>query len=394
MRFWLGGYGADGGGDAAGIGTLMAGAADAPLAGGALAFAGTVATAPSPSWVAQHPSLDVVYATLEYDGTVAAFRRTGEASFAPLGAPVAVGAAVCHAVVAPDGGFLVASCWGDGRVVRVALDAAGAPTAAVLGAAAVDPHAGPVDPYAAVHAESGMDASTRAMEAELAAAARSLRAAVGDEFAHLVPGYDAPTEDAEPEESGEEASAARVSRTHAAVVLDDGRIWRPTPGGLRLDAEVVLPFGTGPRHLVRHPSGHLHVVTEYSCEVFTLGRDRDGRWRLLGGVPASALPTDGDSAAELAMSHDGEFLYAGLRGSNTIATLRVRGAGERLDRVALVDAGVDWPRHHLVVRDTLLVAGQRSDDVVSITLDTRTGVPGRVRSRAEAPAPTRILPAR
>lgn len=94
------------------------------------------------------------------------------------------------------------------------------------------------------------------------------------------------------------------------------------------------------------------------------------------------------------MSRDGQFLYAGLRGSNTIATLRVRGAGETVEPVALVESGVDWPRHHLVVRDTLLVAGQRSNDVVSLTLDERTGVPGRVRHRAEAPSPSCILPAR
>ena len=98
-----------------------------------------------------------------------------------------------------------------------------------------------------------------------------------------------------------------------------------------------------------------------------------------------------DTAAELAASHDGTFLYAGVRGSNTIATLRVTGAGEGLAPVALVDAGVDGPRHHLVVRDTLLVAGQRSDEVASLTLDVRTGVPGRVRHRVEAPTPTCLL---
>ena len=53
---------------------------------------------------------------------------------------------------------------------------------------------------------------------------------------------------------------------------------------------------------------------------------------------------------------------------------------------------MDWPRHHVVVRDTLLVAGQRSDEVVSLTLDLRTGVPGRVRHRADAPSPTCLLP--
>ncbi len=62
--------------------------------------------------------------------------------------------------------------------------------------------------------------------------------------------------------------------------------------------------------------------------------------------------------------------------------------------VALVDAGVDWPRHHLVARDTVLVAGQRSDEVVSLTLDLRTGVPGRVRHRVEVPSPTCLLVAK
>jgi 6-phosphogluconolactonase (cycloisomerase 2 family) len=47
-----------------------------------------------------------------------------------------------------------------------------------------------------------------------------------------------------------------------------------------------------------------------------------------------------------------------------------------------------------VVRDILLVAGQRSDEVASLTLDVRTGVPGRVRHRAATPSPTCLLPAR
>jgi 6-phosphogluconolactonase (cycloisomerase 2 family) len=411
MRLWLGGYTADTRGRATGIGSMLAGTADSASAGGPLAFTGTVVDADSPSWVAQHPTLDVVYAAQEAAQTVAAYVRTGESTFSAHGRPVEAGAAVCHVAVAPDGESLIATCWGDGRVVRIGLDAAGRPSSPALGAAAADPFAGPIDPFATM-----LDAAAardRAMETELADAARALRAAAGDEFAHLVPGYDEPAladatllsagpASAQP---GAAASAPdRVSRAHAAVFLSDGRIattdlgfdlvriWRPSTAGLRLDHEVVLPLGTGPRHMVLHPSGHLHVVTEFSCEVFTLAPGRDGRWSLLGGVSTGAL--DGDTGAELARSRDGEFLYAGLRGSNTIATLRVRGSGDRVEPVALADAGVDWPRHHLIVRDTLLVAGQRSDDVVSLTLDARTGVPGSVRHRTEAPSPTCLLPAR
>ena len=72
--------------------------------------------------------------------------------------------------------------------------------------------------------------------------------------------------------------------------------------------------------------------------------------------------------------------------------LRVRGDGSQVAPVALVEAGVDWPRHHAVVRDTLLVAGQLSDEVVAMPLDIRSGVPGRIRHRAETPSPTQLLP--
>ncbi|MDE0545051.1 beta-propeller fold lactonase family protein [Microbacterium sp. C7(2022)] len=339
MRFLLGGYTPDMDGRASGIGMLVAGEPDSSLAGGPLSFQGTVAEADSPSWVAAHPSLDVVYAAIEKTGAVQAYRRTGEASFTAFGDAVNAGEATCHVAVAPDGSSLIASCWGDGRVVHIDVDSAGTPRASALGAAAADPYAG---------------------------------------------------------------FEERVSRAHSARFLPDGRIatadlgfdlirfWRGSRDGLVLDHEVVLPRGSGPRHMVLHPSGHLHVVTEYSCEVFTLAEGRDGRWAVIGGTPLGGLP--GDAAAELARSRDGEYLYAGLRGSNTIAVLRVRDGGDRTEAVALVDSGVNWPRHHLVVRDTLLVGGQLSDEVVSLSLDIRTGVPGRPRHRVEAPSVTCLLP--
>lgn len=411
MRFWLGGYTADMDGSATGLGMLLAGAADDASAGGALAFAGDVATAESPSWLAPHPGSpslakgDVVYAALERRQQVQAFHRTGDATFVRFGAPVPAGEAVCHVAVAPDGRFLVASCWGDGRVVRIDLDAAGRPSSPVVAPPAVDPY-GPEAPTA-----------PRAGDIDLAAAARALREAAGSEYAHLVPEHDRDDDGAAPQPAGgtgsaEDAASARPSRAHEAVFLPDGliattdlgldlvRFWREGDGGLRQVQQVALPQGSGPRHMVWHPSGHLYVVTELSCELFVLAPAAPSTgsgpavWRLVGGTPLGAGTLPGDSAAELAASRDGEFLYAGVRGSNTIATLRVRGAGDLVTPVALVDAGVDWPRHHVVVRDILLVAGQLSDEVASLTLDVRTGVPGRVRHRTDAPSPTCLLPAR
>ncbi|REJ06410.1 3-carboxymuconate cyclase [Microbacterium bovistercoris] len=380
-RFWLGGYGPDMDGDAAGIG-LLAGDDARPQT--TLAYRGAVAPAADPSWLAQHPSLDVVYAALEGSGEVAAFVRSGESALRPLGAPVPAGEAVCHLAVAPDGRFLVASCYGDGRVVRIGLDAEGrlVPDAADKAAAL----------RAALFGDGWRD------EGRMQGDTPQDRPAAGEspDIRAASDPYPTPT-----------GTEPRVSHAHSAAFLRDGRIattdlgfdlvriWRPGTTGLQLDHEVVLPRGSGPRHMVAHPSGHLHVVTEYSCEVFTLAADREGRWGLVSGVVVSAIATPGhDFPAELARSRDGETLYTALRGSNTIAALRVRGAGEIVEPLALADSGVDWPRHHLVHEGALLVAGQRSDTVSVLDLDERTGAPRDVRHTAPAPAPTCFLPVR
>ncbi|MCM3695002.1 lactonase family protein [Microbacterium oleivorans] len=373
MRFLLGGYSADMGGSATGIGLLDAGTADSSLASGPLGFGGDVAAAESPSWIARHPSLDVVYATLEGRGAVRAYLRTGERTFVPLGHEVVVGDSPCHVLALEDA--LIVSCYGDGAVVRVGLAPDGRP--------------GTARAWTGV-AEGGPTS-------DVSAAARALRAAAGAEYAHLIPHADDET-DAAGRTSPAHQAAGRPSHAHQAASLPGGviattdlgldlvRFWR----GGREAQRLVLPTGTGPRHLRVHPSGHLYVVTEYSGEVFALAPDAQGEWRLVGGAQLGAFP--GDMGAELAMSSDGVHLYAGLRGSDTIATVKVRGGGETLQPVALAESGTSWPRHHVVARDTLLVAGQRADEVVSLAIDGRTGVPGRVRHRTIAPSPTALLP--
>jgi 6-phosphogluconolactonase len=397
VRFWVGGYGADGGGAAEGIGVLHAGEADSPWASGPLGMGPLAARVTgSPSWLAPHPTLDVVYAALEGTAEVQAFRRTGETTLEPLGGRVAVGQTVCHVGVSPDGGFLVASAWGDGQVFRVDLDAAGRPGRARAAAAATDPYGDGAEPGGAASAPAP----------DLAAAARALREAAGDEYAHLVPAYDDEASATSAAEGAVEAETPeRVSRAHQATFLPGGmlattdlgfdlvRFWRPSPDGLRPVQEVALPKGVGPRHAVWHPSGHLYVLTEYSVEVFVLAPDREGRWSVLSGAPLIG-GEPGDTGAELTTSRDAATLYAGVRGSDTLGVLRVQGAGESLGQLALVASGVRWPRHHVVVRDTVLVAGQLGDEIASLGLDDRTGVPGRVRSRTATPAPSHLLPFR
>ncbi|UWF77591.1 MULTISPECIES: lactonase family protein [Microbacterium] len=373
-RFWVGGYGSDMDGDAEGIGFLAVDEGRGPTT---LAYRGVAAPVASPSWLAPHPVLDIVYAALEGAGSVQAFARTDAATLRPLGDPVPAGEAVCHLSVSPDGRMLIASCYGDGRVVRYGLDRDGRIVPAQADAAAALRTA----LFGGDTGEDGDDGTDAAR-----------------------PGAGAAASDPYPVPAGEDP---RSSHAHAAVFLPDGRIattdlgfdlvriWRPSGAGLAIDHEVALPRGTGPRHMVLHPSGHLHVVTEYSCEVFTLASGPDGRWDLVGATTVTPIAQIGaDFPAELARSRDGATLYTALRGSNTLAALRVRGSGETLEPFAVTESGVDWPRHHLVYDGTLLVSGQRSNTVAVVDLDERTGAPRDVRHVATVPTPTQVLPVR
>lgn len=336
--FWTGSYTADGGGSGTGIGAVSA----AP--DGTLHWRGVAAEADSPSFLAVHPSLPVVYAVAEQAQTVRGYRRSGTFGLEPAGPAWRAGEAACHVAVDPSGRFLVVACWGDGQVLLYGLDGDGGITSRFAAVQSRDP-------------------------------------------------YD----------------AGRPSRAHASLMLADGRvmttdlghdllrIWHVRAGhGLALDHEVVLPRGSGPRHLVQHASGRVFVVTEYSIEVAVAAPSAEpGIFELAFVGPAThggALA--GDAAAEIALAAGGGHAYVGVRGSNRISVLEATAGGTALHPAADFPSGGDWPRHHLLRDGWLHVAHERSGDIVSFPLDQASGLPGRPASRLELDSPTALIAAR
>jgi 6-phosphogluconolactonase (cycloisomerase 2 family) len=268
-----------------------------------------------------------------------------------LGEAWPAGAAACHVAVDPSGRFIVVACWGDGSVLLYGLDDDGGITSRFAAEPAKDPYA---------DVDGGIDIAT---------------------------------------------GGSRVSRAHASLMLDDGRImttdlgfdvvriWNYFPdAGLLPDHEVALPMGSGPRHLVQHPSAAVFVVTEYSIEVAVLLPGAHGNFALSSHGPATAGgAADGDAAAEIALSPDGRFAYAGIRRSNRISVLAVEGSGTRLRPVADVPSVGDWPRHHLVRDGWLHVAHERSHEVTTFALDPATGIPGEVLDRIPVDSPTALV---
>jgi 6-phosphogluconolactonase (cycloisomerase 2 family) len=94
-----------------------------------------------------------------------------------------------------------------------------------------------------------------------------------------------------------------------------------------------LPPGSGPRHLVFHPSGGFaYVINELDSTIAALAFDQSSAsFRLIQSVPT--LPADyrdESHCADLQIAPDGRFLYGSNRGHDSIVILRYGDVGREL----------------------------------------------------------------
>ncbi len=162
-------------------------------------------------------------------------------------------------------------------------------------------------------------------------------------------------------------------------------------------AAVALEPGSGPRHLVWHPSGqYLYAINELRSTV-TVFRYDASRGALSEMQTVTTLPagfTGKNTAAEIAVNEDGEgrFLYASNRGNDSLAVFAIDARSGTLTPAGHIPTGGRTPRHFVLDRSGrwLLVANQDSDSIVIFHIDLATGRPspaGRVR----VPKPACVL---
>ncbi|MFD3333689.1 lactonase family protein [Streptomyces sp. NPDC058700] len=206
--------------------------------------------------------------------------------------------------------------------------------------------------------------------------------------------------------------AARQAGPHAHQVLPDpsGR-WivsvdlgtdsvricalDPGTGTLTLHGETALRPGTGPRHLAFHPAGtHAYVLNELEPTLTVCRWDAvAGVLEPLGETPVVPEGTPGPRyPSEIVVAPDGRFLWAAVRGDDTLAVLALDPDGAEAALVATVPCGGTWPRD-LTLGPTgryLYAANERSGDVTWFVVDPETGIPARAGA-IEAPAASCVV---
>ncbi|MGW6978191.1 lactonase family protein [Streptomyces sp. NPDC054932] len=310
----------------------------------------SVTAAEDPSYLALDRSTGVLYAVNETErGTVAAFRPTAQ-GLAPLGAAVRVGGSgPTHLSVA--GRRLLTANYTSGSVSSLPLAPDGSPG----GPAHVLPHRG-----------SGPDADRQE-----------------GPHAHQVL----------PDPTGRWALSVDLGTDSVRVCALD-----PATGALRVHAETALRAGTGPRHLTFHPEGAVaYVLHELEPQV-TVCRwnGASGRLEPVGEVPVASAGASGAVRAypsAIVASPDGRFVWAAVRGADTLVTLSLADGPARPRLTGTVDCGGAWPRDLAVDPSgtRLYAANERSGDVTWFDVDPLTGQPHRAGSLAVPAASCVVL---
>ncbi|MBS1708760.1 MAG: lactonase family protein [Armatimonadetes bacterium] len=155
-----------------------------------------------------------------------------------------------------------------------------------------------------------------------------------------------------------------------------------------------LAPGVGPRHLVTDKSGqHVYVNNELANSVTALRRDpKTGAMESLQTL--TTLPPDfkgHNTTAEIVLDPQGKFLYVSNRGHDSVAAYTVGGDG-LLTPIGIFDSQIKEPRGMDVDPNGrwLVVAGQNSDDIVSLPIDPKSGRLGPARARMKASKPVCI----
>jgi len=139
-----------------------------------------------------------------------------------------------------------------------------------------------------------------------------------------------------------------------------------------------MPAGSGPRHLVFSPDGRFAFLdTELSAQIVSFRWDAQaGRLTQIQSQPIDKPAFKGEkSAAEVAVSHDGRFVYVSNRGENSLQVYAVDQKSGRLALLQDIPGGgaIPWsfgidPSGHWMI-----VANEPTSSIAVFRIDPITG---------------------
>ncbi|MGE8188584.1 lactonase family protein [Pseudomonas sp. NPDC086278] len=159
-------------------------------------------------------------------------------------------------------------------------------------------------------------------------------------------------------------------------------------------AFVQLPPGSGPRHLLFSADGkHAWLTMEMSAQVAVFDY-QNGKLEQTQMVDlAAGQPTSDKAGAALHASPDGKFLYVSNRGTaNQLLVFAIDPATGHLKELQRRSVEGDHPREFSLDPSGkfLLIANQKSNQIVVVERDPKTGLLGKTVQKLPMDAPSDI----
>ncbi|WP_033542623.1 lactonase family protein [Planococcus sp. CAU13] len=194
------------------------------------------------------------------------------------------------------------------------------------------------------------------------------------------------TDSIQHEGSGPNAERQDAAHPHSVIQFPDSNLFAVSDlgtdtiycyeldaenGKLRLQQALEADKGSGPRHLAFHPALPIfYSLEELNSSVTAYSFNEE---RIEKGQQLSLLPEafEGDNtAAEVAVSEDGKYLYASNRGDDSIVSFEIDGNGN-LHSPEFTSSGGKGPRHFALVPGGgwLIAANEKSDSLAVLKLE-------------------------
>lgn len=339
---------------------------------GAVSKPRLAAAAHSPSFLALHPTLPVLYAVAEVanaDGTrvgaVQAFTiDAATGSLTPLNHQPSGGGGPCHVAVDAGGRVALAANYSGGSAICLGL---------------------------------ANDGSLKPVGA-------------GQPGGFLQHAYDRTPDE------GFDARRQEKPHAHSIDPTPDGRFAIVCDLGLdkvlvhALDREratlaphgfAATKAGAGPRHFALHPSSRFgYCVNELDFTVTAFAFDPQAgaltEIQTLPTLPADVTNRTGFSTAEIAVHPTGKFVYASNRGHQSIAMYAIDGGSGKLTFLGVEPIRGKTPRNFSIdpTGAFLFAGGQDSNTVTVFAVDRETGRLAYTGTSLDVPAPVCITFAR
>lgn len=306
---------------------------------GKLEELGPVGGVLQPAFLAIHPSKKYLYAVSEFDGggQIHSFQiDPANGHLTPLNSQATLGDATCHVNIDATGKMAVVASYSNGTVASFPIkeDGSLAPIASLIR------HSG------GSHADEDRQEDPHA---------HSVNFDKGNKFAFAA------------DLGCDKIFIYKMDPATAALIPNDPPF-------------VATPPAGGPRHFAFHPSGKFAYVTnEMACTITSFTYDADkGALKMietLSELPAGVSVIPEWSSAEVQVHPSGKFVYASVRGHNTLACYKVDEATGKLTYLENAPAGVKIPRNFGIdpTGHWLISAGFDSDSVVIFSIDAQTG---------------------